>query len=356
MPKETKKRTVIYSNVKANKKRAEEKNKMQNDQINLNDEVIIGFNTKKNGKGNGSDVKPKKKEENKIKKEPKVQKKTVKKAVQNDVDLDEKIVTPKKNNNTKVKTKPKQKVKVKFKIPLIFKIFTVIIIFAVALVALLKSPMFNIKEIVVMIDHDVTLTESEIKELSNIVVGQNMYSIDKKASIENIKTNSYVESVNIKRKIPNKLVIEVVERSTTFQLENENGYVYVDSQGVVIDQKSEKKDCINIVGYKTEEIVIGNKLNEDDIKGLSDVQVIIQEAKNNELYDEITKIDISNHDDYLVYFDNQNKLAHIGDISSINDKMTRVAKILKVESEVSGEIFVNVDFNNGKYPYFRENI
>ena len=36
--------------------------------------------------------------------------------------------------------------------------------------------------------------------------------------------------------------------------------------------------------------------------------------------------------------------------------MTRVAKILKVESEVEGEIFVNVDFNNGKYPYFREKV
>ena len=86
------------------------------------------------------------------------------------------------------------------------------------------------------------------------------------------------------------------------------------------------------------------------------IKKAIQEAKNNEIFDDITRIDISNHDDYLVYFDDLGKLAHIGDISSINDKMTRVAKILKVESEVEGEIFVNVDFNNGKYPYFREKV
>ena len=349
MSKPTKKRTVIYSNVKANKKLAEEKNKNADNQINLNDEVIIGFNSKKNG-NNGSDVKPKKKDDNKSKNESRKPKKQVKKKNQNNVSKD----TTKQKE--KVIQKKKPIVNKKTKIPIIIKISTVAVIVIIALFAFLKSSFFNIKEIVVTIDHNSTLTESEIKELSNIVVGQNMYSISKRASIDNIKKNSYVESVNIKRKIPNKLVIEVVERTIAFQLETENGYAYVDNQGVVMDQKNEKKDSVVIVGYKTDEIIIGNKLNDEDIKGLSDVMIIIQEAKNNELIDEITKIDISNHDDYLVYFENQGKVAHIGDISSINDKMTRVAKILKVESEVSGEIFVNVDFNNGKYPYFRENV
>ena len=44
MAKNTKKRAVIYSNVKQNKKRAEEISKIQENQINLNDEVIIGLN------------------------------------------------------------------------------------------------------------------------------------------------------------------------------------------------------------------------------------------------------------------------------------------------------------------------
>ena len=349
MSKPTKKRTVIYSNVKANKKLAEEKKKNTNEsnQINLNDEVIIGFNTKKSG-SNGSDVKPKKKDDSKPKNEDRKPKKQIKKSqnnVKNNIEPKEKVVK-----------KKKQVVNNGHRIPVLFKISAVAIIVIVALFAFLKSSVFNIKEIVVTIDHNSTLTESEIKELSNIVVGQNMYSISKKTSIDNIKTNSYVESVNIKRKIPNKLVIEVVERTIAFQLETENGYAYIDNQGVVIDQKNEKKDSTLIVGYKTDEIIPGNRLNDEDIKGLSDVMAIIQEAKNNDLIDEITKIDISNHDDYLVYFENQGKVAHIGDISSINDKMTRVAKILKVESEVSGEIFVNVDLNNGKYPYFRENV
>ena len=355
MSKNTKKRTVIYSNVKANKKKAELKNNVNNEQINLNDEVIIGFNTKKDNKSTGSSVSVKKPDNKKQNTKAKMKNNPVPNKVtepRKEPVRKKAGVNSEKNNNVR-KTKNKN---TQVKVPILFKFGAVAIIIGIALFVFLKSPFFNIEEINVQIDRNTVLTESEIKELSNITVGQNMFSISKKKSIENIETNSYVESVKIKRKIPNKLVIEVIERTIAFQFEVNGQYAYVDNYGVVIDQKSEKKDCIIITGNKTESIVTGSKLNDEDIQGLSDVMVIIQEAKNNEIFDEITKIDISNHDDYLVYFENQGKVAHIGDITSINDKMTRVAKILKVESEVEGEIFVNIDFNSGKYPYFREKV
>lgn len=363
MSKDTKKRTVIYSNVKANKKKAEQRNSANNNQINLNDEVIIGFNSKKDNKSAGSSVSVKKtdtsKQEAKTKPKSKAKPKSSAKNVKDDgMNIEQPKETIKKTvaKTKKEVSRPQPKSIKPVKIPLIFKVSIVSVIIGVAVFAFLKSPVFNIKEIDIKIDHNMVLTESEVRELSNIVVGQNMFSINKKGSIENIETNSYVESVKIKRKIPNKLEIEVVERTVAFQLEVNGGYAYIDNYGAVIDQKNEKKDCLIITGQKTESIVTGNKLNDEDIQGLSDVIVIIQEAKNSEIYDDITRIDISNHDDYLVYFDNLGKVAHIGDITSINDKMTRVAKILKVESEVEGEIFVNVDFNNGKYPYFREKV
>ena len=352
MPKSTKKRTIIYSNVKENKKKAEQKNSTGNSQINLNDEVIIGFNSKKNNKNTGSSVSIKQNSEKKqesrnsksanVKKTPQKQKskKAVKKTYKNED-----------NSNKTV-----QKNKAQFKIPAIFKVCTALIIIGIFSVAFFKSPVFNIEEIMIKIDNNTVLTEPEIKELSSIAVGQNMFSINKRKSIENIEKNPYVEAVKIKRKIPNKLEIEVVERIIAFQIENNGEYAYIDNYGVVLEQKNEKKDCIVITGHKTESIVIGEKLNEEDIRGISDILDIIQEAKNNDVINDITKIDISNHDDYKVYFDNLGKVAHIGDITSINDKMTRVAKILKVESDVEGEIFVNVDFNNGKYPYFREKV
>lgn len=49
-------------------------------------------------------------------------------------------------------------------------------------------------------------------------------------------------------------------------------------------------------------------------------------------------------------------MAHLGDTTSINDKMTYIKKILEVESNYEGEIFVNVNLNNGEYPHFREKV
>lgn len=343
MAKTTKKRTVIYSNVKQNKKKAEEKKKIEDEQINLNDEVIIGFNSKKNN----TSVEKKESDKNRksFEKERKSQNKKVKKISQKE---EKKL---KKNKKTKSK-----KVKRKLKIPRAVKICTIFVVILVVTFAFLKSSLFNIKEIVIQVENNNVLTESEIKDMSNITVGENMFSIKKKQAIQNIEKNSYVEDVKIKRSIPNKLRIIVTERVIKFQIATSDGYIYVDKQGIIIDESQERKDCITITGHQTTDITNGKKLCDEDINRLSDVLLIYKEAENNEFQNDITKIDISNSSDYLIYFDNLGKVAHIGDVSSINDKLTRVAKILKDESEYEGEIFVNVDLNNGEYPYFREKV
>ena len=352
MAKNTKKRTVIYSNVKENKKLAEERKKKESGQINLDDEVIIGFNSKK--KNGNTKAENKKKAPIKRGVEPKKNKSEKQKL--------DKTKMVKKQKAKKVPPKEKvQKPAVKkqrrrIKIPKSTKIIVLLLIVGAGVFAFLKSSFFNIKQIDVKIDRNSMLTVQEIKDLANITIDENMFSINKKKSIDSIKSNSYVDSVKIKRRIPNTLSIEVVERTVKFQIKTDNEYYYVDEHGVVIDKSTEAKDCITIVGQHTQEMKKGESLNEDDIQGLSDVLAIIQEAQSNDLKKDITKIDITNHYDYLVYFENIGKIAHIGDASALNDKMIRVVKIIKVESEFEGEIFVNVDFNKGEYPYFREKV
>ena len=51
MAKSNKKRAIVYSNVKKNKKRAEEITKIKDEHINLNDEIIIGMSSQVPKKG-----------------------------------------------------------------------------------------------------------------------------------------------------------------------------------------------------------------------------------------------------------------------------------------------------------------
>lgn len=331
MSKGTKKRAIIYSNVKENKKKAEEISKIRDNQINLNDEVIIGMSKVPNNK-------PIKSKNNKQIKSNKG-KKSKNKSVQ--------------NRDREKKSINLQKRKRALKI---IKISFVIILLIAGLIALLRSSLFNIKEINIKIENNKVLTESRIKELSTINVGQNIYSINKRKIIESIKSEPYVESVKVKRSLPNILKLEITERSVKFTLDYNGQYIYIDNQGYILEKSSEPNDKIIITGYSTTELEDGNKLDMEDLEKLSAVIQIIQEAENNGIKNDITKINIEDKDDYKIYFDGLGKMAHLGDTTSINDKMTYIKKILEVESNYEGEIFVNVNLNNGEYPHFREKV
>lgn len=331
MDKGAKKRAIIYSNVKENKKRADEISKIRENQINLNDEVIIGMSKAPNNKKvkNNNPIKGNKKENRKVKNKSKS--------------------TP--MEKTKCVNPQKRKRAIK-----LVKTFFLIIFLTVGLIVVLKSSLFNITEINVKIENNKILTESQIKNLSTINIGQNMYSINKKKIIDNIKGEPYVESVKISRKLPNALNIEVQERSVKFRLDYNGQYIYVDTQGYILEKSSEPNDNILISGYSTIDLEDGNRLNTEDLEKLSAVIQILQESENNGIKNDITQIDIEDKDDYKIYFKGLGKMAHLGDTTSINDKMTYIKKIIEVESNYEGEIFVNVNLNNGEYPHFREKV
>ena len=163
MSKDTKKRTVIYSNVKQNKKMLEEKKKIQNNQINLNDEVIIGFNNNKNKKVQSNTQK------NQSKKSKKTKQDKNKKMKQNDIKIDnENLEIPEivkgdrlnneKNKKEKKAKKPKKKIVVvnpqkRKKAIFVLKIIIISIILFIGIIVFMKSSFFNIKEINVKIEN-----------------------------------------------------------------------------------------------------------------------------------------------------------------------------------------------------------
>ena len=78
--------------------------------------------------------------------------------------------------------------------------------------------------------------------------------------------------------------------------------------------------------------------------------------KDNQLYDKVTSIDISNKSDYIVYMQNEKKTIHLGDASNLSNKMLYVIAILEQEKDVEGEIFANGELNSNFKVYFREKI
>lgn len=335
---------------------------MNDDMFNIDNEIVIGVTVlpPKNGKSskkNQSKKKMNKQKNNKQDARPK-----------NKFDVTDrepsKVHTVQKgqaqrNRNVKripyeEERKRRQKREKRFRI--LKSILKILLLFAIIvgiLLFLFISPVFNIKNINVQGNNKIN-TE-EIESLSKINMNENIFRFSSRQIEENVKENAYIDTVEVKRKIPNTVKIIVIEREAKYQLEYGNAFVYIDGNGNILEISNENANLPIIRGYSTaqENIQVGNKLVDEDCNKLLTIEKFLRVAKTNEIYDIMTYIDISNAKDYKFELPSKGKVAYLGDDTNINDKILTLKEILTREEGKNGQIFIN---DSNKMPYFRENV
>lgn len=296
------------------------------------DEIVVGIQGKSNTKSKKSKKKDGAKKAPKNKKE---QKKT-------------KTKTHKKTNVRSFEGYPKA---TRFKK---IKIFLILILLIIAIIFVLSSSLFNIKSINVLNNN--ILSNEDIISLSNINIGQNIFKINKNASIDHLKENAYIEEVDISRKLPNTLEINVKERKRKYMLQFADSYVYINNQGYMLEISTEKLDLPIITGFKTDlsNVKPGERLEVDDLKKLDMVIKIVETANVNNIGNLITKVEVSDEKNYVVELGTENKRAYLGDCSNLNTRMLNLQTIVEQEKGNAGTAYINMDLNVGK-AYFRPN-
>ncbi len=267
------------------------------------------------------------------------------------------VNTNKNKQNAKKKLTKQQQIAIKKKkaILKIVKVLTLIIVIIGVSIYVALSPLFNIKEI--NVTGNSKLSKEEIISLSELKTDENTFKVSKKNIKNKVKANAYIENVKIRRKLPDKVEIIVVERVATYMIPFANSYIYINNQGYMLEITSKKAEMPAIVGISTpeEELHEGQRLISEDLVKLGEVLQIMESANANELVDLITKIDISNRQDYILTLEKEKKAIHLGDVSNLSTKMAYVKKILNDEKGVEGEILVNTDLTN-KGAVFREKV
>ncbi len=353
------------------KKKMKKKNPepMNDNMFNIDNEIVIGVTVlpdKKKGNQNNKQVKNKK---GQAKKKGKNTKNKNNRQQTNFDIYDDRINN---NYNRKKPNNPNKKKRKQYKkispeeerkrrirkekrlkiIKAILKIILFIAIIAGIAAFLLVSPVFNINEISVSGNNKIQATE--IESLSQLNIEQNIFRFSKETVKNNIKQNAYIDSVEIKRKLPNKIEINVTERTPAYQIKFGNAFAYIDEKGNILEINEEDLKLPLITGYKTqvEDFKAGNMMQEEDVTKLDTVNSIIRVSKSNEIYDMITSIDITNDEEYKVEFKGEGKTAYLGDASNINDRILLLKEILLKEKGNQGEIFIN-DLNK---VFFREKV
>jgi cell division protein FtsQ len=107
----------------------------------------------------------------------------------------------------------------------------------------ISSPYFRIKETIVRGCKE--LTEKEILSLAGIKPFQSLLTINVNTIARRIEANPWVKDVSIGRELPNRLIIEVRERTAVALVKRDNGFSLLDLDGVAF-KKLENNDEVDI--------------------------------------------------------------------------------------------------------------
>ena len=266
------------------------------------------------------------------------------------------------DNHINKKKKKSKKNKTKKKMNRLTKIIWIVVLLILTFIIIAVSGAISIKKIDIKTD-GTKVSIQEIKSLSTLSENMNMFKFSTKIVEENIKKNSYIESVDVKRHFDGSVSINVKERVAKYKINYAGGYILIDSKGYVLEITSENDELPILLGISTDfsSLTVGstenriNILNTEDLEKIKTVNNIIEISKNNDVGNLISRIDISDEKNYIVYLDSEQKTVYLGDCTELNTRILCMKEIVNKESGIKGEIFIDGDLNTSK-PRFRESV
>ncbi len=242
------------------------------------------------------------------------------------------------------------------KIKFVLEILLLLAIIAGGIIFAMLSPIFNIQEI--QVNNNNQVSGDTIISLSELKIEENIFRFSTSKVVRKIKENAYIENVKIHRKIPNIVQIEIEEREHIYSADFLGKYAYLNKQGYILEIAEDSKQKLILQGITTpeEEVVEGRRLNEGDLKKLEDVIKIMNAAKEYELDAKVKSIDITDKNEYSIYLEEEKKKIHLGDNTNLSNKMLYSNAIIEKEKGKAGEIFANGDLNSKFRVYFRESL
>ena len=267
----------------------------------------------------------------------------------------------------KNKSKNKKKKTLKKVVRVLARIVVLVIVLAIIFSIVFLSGVFSVKSIEITIDgvnqDGESLQISEIERLSGLIIGQNLFEISRGTIKQSILQNRYVDSVDVTKHFNGTITINVEEREVKYLINYAGSYIYIDNKGNILELSSEKKEVPVILGTSTDftSLAVGSsknrvrRLDDDDVYKLDVVNNIIEIARSNDVDALISRIDITDDKNYIIYLDSEGKTVYLGDCSNLNTRILYMKSIVRQESGIQGEIFLNVDLDS-EYPYFRESV
>ncbi|MEG0855108.1 MAG: FtsQ-type POTRA domain-containing protein [Terrisporobacter sp.] len=165
--------------------------------------------------------------------------------------------------------------------------FSLLIVFGICF--FLKSDYFNLKEIVIRNnDH---LSKGEVEKLVSINLNRNIFTYDLKEAKEKVKSSSYIKDCNIKREIPNKIIVTLEEKKIIGPIFNGKNYCLIDDKGNFIDEikNGDEENLIINLEYTLKK----NKINFNNKEDKEILLELVKRLEEENILTRISQIDMN---------------------------------------------------------------
>ncbi|MGE4213369.1 MAG: cell division protein FtsQ/DivIB [Anaerotignaceae bacterium] len=201
-----------------------------------------------------------------------------------------------------------------------------LLVFIVAVFAVLLSPVFNIKQI--NVTEMKKYTKEEICSMIGVEVGENLFAFSSQNAKKILLSDTYVEGVKITKSFPSTINIDVNERKVRGYVPYMDSYLYIDEYGRVLEIKGSFTDPLPVVtGLNFDSFQLGEKIEADNKDAFDVVVVIAQVMTKYEMLDTVVKLDVSDTEKITAYV---NKIEiNLGSITNCDEKIRTMAEVVK---------------------------
>lgn len=108
----------------------------------------------------------------------------------------------------------------------------------ISIIVYLQSPLSYVKQIKVKGNH--YLSNENVIKLSGMTTKTNIWTLDKQNKTKQLKSNSVIKSVNIQRKLPKTIILNIEERDVVGYVRKGSMYQPVVDNGSILNEKSKR--------------------------------------------------------------------------------------------------------------------
>jgi cell division protein FtsQ len=185
------------------------------------------------------------------------------------------------DDETSSQDTPPRKKKKRKKKRYILKTFLTLL-FLVGLYFFATSPLFTIDS--VQVKGNVHFSQEDIIKISGIKVGKGEFKMSMIKADSKLEKQGYIKSAKIKRKLPNKVIITIEERTEKFGVSFKNKFAILDYSGTVLDVVTESPKVTIVEGLTVESSQSGKELKVKQPVMYESIVKFIKTVEENDLF------------------------------------------------------------------------